>query len=66
LPDRRVLIVKRVGDDGSWELKLAENPSDAIVGKPLNSCLASLLGYRIAHDEWPEWIDTLANEIEST
>jgi hypothetical protein len=35
-----------------------------VVGEPLQSTLADLLGYSVAHDEWPSWIDDLAAEIE--
>ena len=63
LPDDRVLLVERTADESHWHLRLAES-TDEIVGEPLQSALAELLGYSVASDEWPEWIDDLAAEIE--
>jgi hypothetical protein len=49
--------------DGHWELEL-EGVEDAVcVGWPLNEALADLLGYDVAQEEWPVWIDRLAEEI---
>jgi hypothetical protein len=36
-----------------------------VIGWPLASTLADLLGYNVAHEDWPPWIDDLAREIES-
>ena len=64
LPDGRTLIAERHGTEGDWHL-LIEGEQDAeLVGRPLNSALAELLGYDVAHEEWPSWIDDLAAEIE--
>jgi hypothetical protein len=71
LPDNR-MIEARVFDDMPeepgpgplWELRLSEGES--IVGRPLNSALAELLGHDVAHAQWPTWIDDLAEEIEAT
>ena len=48
---------------GWWECYIPESDSQ-VLGSPLPSTLAALLGYDVAHDEWPEWIDQLAEEIE--
>jgi hypothetical protein len=32
-------------------------------GWPLDANLADLLGYDVAHEDWPEWIDRLAKEL---
>ena len=47
----------------NWQLRLPES-GEEIIGKPLQTTLAKLLGYSVAHDEWPGWIDDLAAEIE--
>jgi hypothetical protein len=51
--------------DGYWYLRIDGEPTAEIVGAPLNSTLAELLGYAVAHERWPVWIDDLAREIES-
>jgi hypothetical protein len=48
-----------------WEVKLDGSESGAGVGHPLNSTLADLLGWKVAHEEWPTWIDELAAAIEA-
>jgi hypothetical protein len=62
LPDRRVVLVERL-DDG-WHLQLADEPQAEIVGTPLQSALAELLGYAVAHESWPGWLDDAAADIE--
>ena len=47
-----------------WHLQIEGDPSTETVGWPLNSTLAETIGYVIAHEEWPTWIDDLAKEIE--
>jgi hypothetical protein len=64
LPDGRTLAAE-AWPDGSWNLSIEGEPAAEIVGWPLNSTLAELLGYAVAHEEWPAWIDDLAREIES-
>jgi hypothetical protein len=66
LPDGRSLNVERMPDNASWHLRIEGDPSAELVGTPLNSALAELLGYRVAHEEWPEWIENLAIEIEGS
>jgi hypothetical protein len=64
LTDGRTLHVRQLAG-GSWHLEL--QPGGMIAGQgELNALLASLLGYRIANEEWPASIDRLANEIEGT
>ena len=64
LPDGRTLIAEPHGTEGDWHL-LIEGERDAeVVGQPLNSSLADLLGHHVAHEEWPSWIDDLAAEVE--
>jgi len=36
-----------------------------ITGSPLNSTLAELLGYKVADEQWPSWIDEMAEAIAS-
>lgn len=50
-----------------WEAKLegAESGRGVAVGHPLDSTLADLLGWNVAQEEWPVWIDELAAAIES-
>jgi len=64
LPTGQILLVHGRLPDGHWELEL-EGEKDAVsVGWPLNMTLADLLDYEVAHEEWPAWIDRLAEEIE--
>jgi len=67
LPDDRTLIARvletKAGNDdlGSlWELKVN---GETLIGHPLNSALAELLVWNVAHEEWPGWIDELAARI---
>jgi hypothetical protein len=73
LPDGRTLTASVLDASGGdapelgplWELSFAGgSAADTSVGHPLNSTLADLLGYRVAHEEWPKWIDELAAEIQ--
>ncbi len=64
LPDGRTLVAEP-WPDGDWYLAIEGEPYAEIVGRPLNSTLPDLLGYNVAHEEWPAWIDDLAQEIES-
>jgi hypothetical protein len=43
-----------------WELEL---DGEVSVGHPLNSTLADLLGWNVADEDWPTWIDELAARI---
>jgi hypothetical protein len=73
LPDGRVLLT-RIGDESGgdspelgplWELQI-EGPDGMLqVGHPLNSTLAALLGWNVAHEDWPQWVDELARRIEA-
>lgn len=63
LPTGQTLLIHGQMPDGHWELEL-EGVEDAVcVGWPLNEALADLLGYDVAQEEWPVWIDRLAEEI---
>jgi hypothetical protein len=42
-----------------------EGQDGIAVGHPLNSTLAELLGWNVAHEEWPEWINQLAEQIDA-
>lgn len=65
LPDGRVLLVHGRLSDGSWELELEGEPNAQIVGRPLNSAVAELIGYHVAQEEWPDWMDQLVARIEA-
>jgi hypothetical protein len=68
LPDGRVVVVEPTFVDAGrthWHCRLEGKPEAEIVGWPLNSTLAELLGYEVAREEWPPWINELAAEIES-
>ena len=73
LPDGRTLNAGVFDPSGGetpelgpvWELCIAGSDDLAIVGHPLNSTLADLLGWNVAHEEWPEWVDQLATEMEA-
>jgi hypothetical protein len=64
LPDGRTLAAEPWPDQ-YWHLRIEGEPGAEIVGWPLNSTLAELLGYDVAHEEWPIWIDDLAREIDA-
>ena len=63
--DGRTVTVQRIGAD-SWECRVDGEPDAWCIGTPLNSTLAAALGYHVAHDEWPAWIDRWAEEIVAT
>jgi hypothetical protein len=72
LPDERILSASVLDVSGGetpslgplWELWLTPGAQEEVsVGHPLNSTLADLLGYDVAHEEWPAWIDELADRI---
>ena len=65
LPDGRTVEAEKTLDEGYWHLQIQDDPGAEIVGHPLNSTLAELLGYEVAHAEWPNWIDDLASQIEN-
>jgi hypothetical protein len=75
LPDGRVLHVALQGLGGpgegrdqrrGWcECHIPETPKAYVYGSPLPSSLAALLGYEVGLEEWPDWIDQLAEEIEA-
>jgi len=58
-----VLVVRGQDADGHWHLALEGVKDGEIIGFPLDSTLAALLGYDVAHESWPVWIDRLAAEI---
>jgi hypothetical protein len=59
-------LIVEIRPDTTWHLRIEGNPSAEIIGSPLDSTLAELLGYSVAHEEWPDWIDVLARDIESS
>jgi hypothetical protein len=66
LPDGRAVLVEQLANDRHWHLKLEDEPGAELVGVPLQSALAELLGYAVAHEDWPPWVDDCAAEIERT
>ena len=64
LPDGRIVVVERLADDEYWHLQLEGDEASEIVGEPLQSTLAELLGFDVVHDSWPSWVDDCAAEIE--
>jgi hypothetical protein len=55
-------------DDPYWVCEL-EGTGETVVsgndsGRLTGAMLADLLGYDVAHDEWPTWIDDLAATFE--
>ena len=73
LPDGRVLLAGIVDESGGdrpelgplWELQIEGQDGAVQIGHPLSSTLADLLGWSVAHEEWPEWVDQLAHKIEA-
>jgi hypothetical protein len=59
LPTGDTLIVHGFGESG-WHLQIGDRE---IIGLPLNSTLAELLGFRLGQEEWPAWIDRIADQI---
>lgn len=67
LPDGRFLIVEphdTKPQGGYWSCVVSGEEGLPIVGTPLNSTIAETLGYDVAHEQWPAWIDDLAAQIE--
>jgi hypothetical protein len=64
LPDGRAVEVEQMPDGAYWRLRIKGEPASEIVGTPLRSTLAELLGYHVAHERWPSWIDDLASDVE--
>jgi hypothetical protein len=63
LPDGRSVEVE-LRPDGYRHARVEGEPASEIVGTPLLSTLAELLGYEVGHEVWPTWIDDLASEVE--
>lgn len=66
LADGRIL---RVTLDGQYWVCELEGAGDAVVssgesGRLSGAMLADLLGYDVADEEWPGWIDDLASKLE--
>jgi hypothetical protein len=65
LPDGRTLATEPMAD-GMFHLWIeGEEGVAEIMGSELDVALADLLGYVVAHEEWPAWIDDLARRIEA-
>jgi hypothetical protein len=48
-----------------WEISVEGGGDEETgVGHPLSSSLADVLGYRVGFEDWPGWIDELAQRIE--
>jgi hypothetical protein len=65
LPDGRTVVAERMPEGKSWYLRIEDVPRAEIVGWPLNSTLADLLGYFVGRERWPSWVDDFARDIES-
>jgi hypothetical protein len=65
LPDGRTIEAERTADARYWHLRIKDDPGAEFIGTPLNSTLAELLGYEVAQEQWPSWIDDLASQIEN-
>lgn len=66
LPDGRII---RVTLDGPYWVCELEGTGETVVsgghsGRLTGAMLADLLGYDVAHEEWPSWIDDLAVSLE--
>lgn len=48
-----------------WEVRLPGVKPEEAAGHPLDSLLAAALGWNVAHEAWPSWIDDLAVVIEA-
>jgi hypothetical protein len=73
LPDGAVVWAGVLDESGGespelgplWEVKVEGAHPEEAAGHPLNSLLADVLGWHVAHEDWPAWIDELAAAIES-
>jgi hypothetical protein len=71
LPDERTLLVRVFDEAGwdkpqlgpAWELMIDGDEDSVGIGHPLDSNLAEVLGWDIAKDDWPTWVDQLAERI---
>ncbi len=75
LPDGRTLLAARLGDRDrvaselgplgpDWELQIEGDATAVVMGRPLNSTLAALLGWS-PDGRWPDWVDRLARQVEA-
>jgi hypothetical protein len=46
-----------------WQLEIEGRSDLVVIGHPIESTLAELLGHDVAHDEWPGWMTDLAGQI---
>lgn len=58
------MVVVYALDSEYWSCQIEGEPESEVHGRPLASTLAATLGYDVADDEWPEWIDRWAEQIE--
>lgn len=64
-PDGRVLLVHDDVRRGTWHVEIEGVPGSEVIGTPyLVAVVAEALGYDFAQDQWPAWVDRLADEIE--
>ena len=77
LPDGRVVAINLIGLEGpdrgefrgQWEVWFDDDPDlpdteNVALGSPLAGCVMILLGYDIAHDDQPDWLEKLAADVE--
>jgi hypothetical protein len=77
LPDGRVIAINLIGLEGpdrgqfrgQWEVWFEDDPDlpdteNVGLGSPLAGCIAILLGYDIAHEDRPDWMERLAADVE--
>ena len=58
------MLVQFEGADSGWCCWIEGREDDQWIGGwTLNGAIADLVGYDIAHEEWPTWIDRWADEI---
>jgi hypothetical protein len=66
LDDGREVVVAREGELG-WAVWIdGQQDTSIVVGRPLAPTIADAIGYDVAHEEWPTWIDQWASEIEAS
>ena len=60
--DRVLLAYGRKPEEEGWEVYF-EDGSDAIVGTDLGTSVAELLGFRLAFDDPPDWLDRFMEAV---
>ena len=65
LADGRVMVVQYEDSLAMWSARVEGAEDDWVVGGPLVGVIAEAAGYRVGTEEWPQWVDDWAAEIQT-